>query len=108
MRGCEVAISVEGDGTAMPVYEYECQKCGTVFEVTQSFRDDPLTRCQDTSCRGKVKKLFSPPAIIFKGSGFHVTDYGRGNGKSSKPPKPEGDGSEPCKSCDGSSCSKED
>jgi len=57
----------------VPTYEYECQKCGHTFEVMQSFSDAPLTKC--TECRGKVKKLFSPPAIIFKGSGFHCNDY---------------------------------
>jgi putative FmdB family regulatory protein len=67
----------------MPIYEYECQKCKQVFEVTQSFRDEPLKTCTAENCNGKVKKLFSPPAIIFKGSGFHVNDYGRGNGRKS-------------------------
>ena len=65
----------------MPTYEYECLKCGTHFDVMQSFSDAPVTKC--TACRGKVRKVFSPPAIIFKGSGFHCTDY-KGNGA----PKP--------------------
>jgi len=65
----------------MPTYEYECVKCGHHFDVMQSFSDAPITRC--TECRGKVRRVFSPPAIIFKGSGFHCTDYKKGNG--SKP-----------------------
>lgn len=56
----------------MPIYEYECKKCGHTFEVRQSFSDDPITRCE--SCQGSVRKLFSPPAIIFKGSGWYCTD----------------------------------
>lgn len=57
----------------MPTYDYQCQKCGQTFEVRQAFSDAPMTKCE--SCSGKVKKLFSPPAIIFKGSGFHCNDY---------------------------------
>lgn len=57
----------------MPTYEYQCLKCGTVVEAHQSFSDAPFTQC--ASCRGKLRKLFSPPAIIFKGKGFHCTDY---------------------------------
>ena len=57
----------------MPTYEYQCHKCGHVFEVQQSFADEPISKC--VSCRGKVRKLFSAPAIIFKGKGFHCTDY---------------------------------
>ena len=91
----------------MPIYEYECKKCSHVFEVRQSFSDGPVTRCQADGCRGTVKKLFSPPAVIFKGSGFHVNDYGRGSGentgKSAREDgekKAEGSGSEACKSCE--------
>ncbi len=67
----------------MPIYEYECSKCGHHFEVRQSFNDKPIERCQQPGCNGKVHRVFSPPAIIFRGSGFHVTDYGR-NGPKSK------------------------
>lgn len=59
----------------MPIYEYRCESCGGVFEEHQSFRDKPLTECK--SCGGALKKIFSPAGIIFKGSGFHVTDYGK-------------------------------
>lgn len=66
----------------MPTYEYKCQKCGHVFEARQSFSEAPLTKCELETCNGKVKKLFSPPAIIFKGKGFYCTDN-----KSSGSPK---------------------
>jgi putative FmdB family regulatory protein len=58
----------------MPTYEYECQRCGHVFERFQSMKDEPLKRCPE--CRGKVKRLIGAGAgIIFKGSGFYETDY---------------------------------
>jgi putative FmdB family regulatory protein len=94
----------------MPIYEYQCEKCGNVFEVRQSFSDAPVVACQQTKCKGKVKKLFSPPAIIFKGKGFHVNDYGRGNGNG-KRPKEETESapkSEACATCDTASCPKKD
>jgi len=61
----------------MPIYEYKCKKCGHVFEVRQSFSDAPIQTCNKDGCNGQVRKLFSPPAIIFKGSGFYVTDNAR-------------------------------
>ena len=58
----------------MPTYEYECTKCGHVFERFQSMTDEPLKRCPE--CRCKVRRLFGTGAgIIFKGSGFYETDY---------------------------------
>jgi len=56
----------------MPVYEYECLSCGLHFENSQHFNDPLLQQCPE--CHGKVRRLFSPPAIVFKGSGFYVTD----------------------------------
>ena len=64
-------------GFAVPIYEYECRKCGYRFEVIQEFSDRPITRCQRDGCRGRVQKLMSPAAVIYKGSGFHTTDYCR-------------------------------
>lgn len=83
----------------MPVYEYRCNKCGHTFERQQSFGDPPVKTCALDDCSGKVQKIFSPPAIIFKGKGFHVTDYGRGNGGRSSAPKPCGEDKEACKTC---------
>lgn len=66
----------------MPTYEYACQKCGQNFDAFQSMRDEPFRQCPKQLCRlpkwgrGKVKRLLGTGAgIIFKGSGFYVTDY---------------------------------
>ena len=59
----------------MPLYEYQCDACGSRFEVIQKFSDPPVDAC--TSCGGSVKKLLSSPAIQFKGSGWYITDYAR-------------------------------
>jgi len=60
----------------MPTYEYECEKCGKVFEEFQSMLDEPLTRCKNNACKGKVHRLLSGGAgFLFKGSGFYITDY---------------------------------
>jgi putative FmdB family regulatory protein len=64
----------------MPVYEYECLKCGVHFEEIQKFSDAPVQ--MHDGCGGRVKRLLSAPAIQFKGSGWYVTDYARGNGGS--------------------------
>ena len=58
----------------MPTYEYECQKCGNRFELFQSIKDKPKRTCP--KCGGRVKRLLGTGAgIIFKGSGFYITDY---------------------------------
>jgi putative FmdB family regulatory protein len=59
----------------MPLYEYQCAKCGKVFEVRQKFSDEPLTVHED--CGGDVTKLLSAPAFQFKGSGWYITDYAK-------------------------------
>jgi putative FmdB family regulatory protein len=59
----------------MPLYEYECTKCGEKIEVIRLFSDPPLTVCPN--CGGKLTKLLSSPAFQFKGSGFYLTDYGK-------------------------------
>ena len=64
----------------MPTYEYVCRSCGHLFEIVQSMRDDTLTECPQ--CGGELRKVFAPPAISFKGSGFYATDHGK---KKSKP-----------------------
>lgn len=56
----------------MPLYEYECEKCGAIVELRQGFSDPPLEKCQ--KCSGPMRRLITPPAIIFKGSGWYVTD----------------------------------
>ena len=66
----------------MPLYEYECETCSHRFEVIQKFSDAPISVCP--KCGGPVQKLLSSPAIQFKGSGFYLTDYGRGTGSKSE------------------------
>ena len=56
----------------MPIYEYACTSCGERTEAKQSFADPPLEDC--AQCGGKLRKLFSPVGIVFKGSGFYSTD----------------------------------
>jgi putative FmdB family regulatory protein len=57
----------------MPIYEYECTKCGNIEEALQKFSDKPLTKCQ--LCKGKLTKLVSQSSFHLKGSGWYVTDY---------------------------------
>ena len=59
----------------MPTYEYRCRDCGHTFDVIQAMIDDPLTICP--VCGGELRKVFAPPAISFKGSGFYATDHGK-------------------------------
>lgn len=66
----------------MPTYQYECLKCNKTFEVFQSMKDNHLQSCPKDKCRmkrwgkGKVKRLLGAGAgLIFKGSGFYITDY---------------------------------
>lgn len=64
----------------MPIYEYQCQKCGQVTEQIQKMSDPPLKKCP--SCGGKVGKLMSMNTFHLKGSGWYVTDYSRKNSPS--------------------------
>ena len=59
----------------MPTYGYQCENCGKTFEVFQKVTDSAITKCSD--CGGKTNKIFYPVGIIFKGPGFHITDYCR-------------------------------
>ena len=56
----------------MPTYQYACTECGDQLEVVQRFSDDPLTTCGP--CGGRLRKVFSPVGIVFKGSGFYRND----------------------------------
>jgi putative FmdB family regulatory protein len=89
----------------MPIYEYKCEN-GHVFDVIQKMTDEPLHECQE--CGAPAARVLSAPAIHFKGSGFHNTDYGTrkggGNGGSSE----GGSDSSPAKSDSGKSESKPD
>ena len=70
----------------MPLYEYECDACGHKFEKIQKFSDPLEDTCP--KCGGHVHKLMSSPAIQFKGSGFYITDYPKGDKGSA--PKSDG------------------
>jgi putative FmdB family regulatory protein len=63
----------------MPIYEYQCQKCGEHIEKRQSISDEPLKVCE--SCGGELVKKISLSGFQFKGAGWYVTDYSGKNGK---------------------------
>ena len=64
----------------MPTYSYKCTECGHSYEVRQRFSDEPLTVCP--ACEGRVRRVISQVGIVFKGSGFYVTDNRNGKAKS--------------------------
>ena len=70
----------------MPLYEYECFVCRHRFERIQRFSDPPASKCP--ACGGAVRRLLGVPALQFKGSGFYITDYGKGSGGGTRPPSP--------------------
>jgi len=69
----------------MPVYDYKCKKCEKVYEVERKLKDVAMKYCP--SCGGELKKVYSAVGIVFKGSGFHVTDYRKEGKSEAKPPK---------------------
>jgi putative FmdB family regulatory protein len=80
----------------MPIYEYKCEN-GHVFETIQKMTDEPLRECEE--CGAPASRVLTPPAIHFKGSGFHNTDYGKrkggGNGGASEGSSDSGSSSKP-------------
>jgi len=60
----------------VPTYQYTCTECGEPVEAVQKFTDEPLTVC--SACGGRLRKVFSPVGIVFKGSGFYRTDSRKG------------------------------
>ena len=75
----------------MPIYEYACTSCGERTEAKQGFDDPPLETCPH--CGGKLRKLYSPVGIVFKGSGFYSTDQKKPKKAASADSKPSsGDG----------------
>jgi len=65
----------------MPLYEYQCKKCGHIFEKIVKFSDKPIKKCPE--CGGVVEQTISAPAVQFKGSGWYVTDYAKKSQSSS-------------------------
>lgn len=77
----------------MPVYEYQCTKCGQIVEAFQKISEAPLTTC--SQCSGELKKLISQSSFHLKGSGWYVTDYG-GAKSGTEAPKPSDTGAAAC------------
>ena len=67
----------------MPTYQYKCDACGVRFERFQHFSEEPLKLCPE--CDGPVHRVIQPVGVIFKGSGFYVTDNKKGSALVSKP-----------------------
>jgi putative FmdB family regulatory protein len=93
----------------MPIYEYQCAKCGT-FEATQRITDKPLGRCP--TCKGKVKKLISNTSFQLKGTGWYITDYARKDrekaaSKNENGSKPGSESKSESKQSDGSAASSD-
>jgi putative FmdB family regulatory protein len=65
----------------MPIYEYECEKCHSRFEVKRNFGEDGSAHCPQ--CSGKACRIFTSVPVIFKGSGFYVTDNRKSDSVSS-------------------------
>jgi putative FmdB family regulatory protein len=93
----------------MPLYEYQCDACGQRFELIQKFSDPAPDACRKCS-KGPVHRLASSPAIQFKGSGFYITDYAKGNSGAAAPgsTKSDGDGKSSDKSGSGDTATKSD
>ncbi len=64
----------------MPIYEYECTKCGKYYEIMQKITAKPLTECAE--CGGKMKKMISNTSFVLKGTGWYATDYAAGKSTS--------------------------
>jgi putative FmdB family regulatory protein len=84
----------------MPIYVYECQDCGEVFEVQQRIIEDALTDCRECEA-GSVKRVIQPTAVVFKGSGFYINDTASAKPSTESKPKTESK-PEPAKADSGS------
>ena len=97
----------------MPTYQYACTNCGEELEAVQKFSDEPLTECP--ACGGRLRKVFSPVGVVFKGSGFYKTDSrsatkkktsdtaGKGDDKAASAPSGDSSSASTTKSSDGTS-----
>jgi len=72
----------------MPTYDYRCVSCDTCFEVSRPLGETALVTCPE--CGSATKRVFSPVGVVFKGSGFHNTDYRARSGKDEPPPPGKG------------------
>ena len=71
----------------MPIYEYQCSKCGHQTEVWQKITDPPVTKCE--MCNGRMRKLISQSSFHLKGTGWYVTDYASKGRKDTSAPAPK-------------------
>ena len=69
----------------MPRYDYECESCGHLFELRQSFSSEPVATCPE--CNSGARRLIRSVPVVFKGSGFYVNDYGKGKSGGSSAPE---------------------
>ena len=77
----------------MPIYEYKCKACGHEFEIAQRITESSLTLCPEENCGGEVfRKISKNVGLLFKGSGFYITDYGKKNGTSAPAAHSNGNG----------------
>ncbi|MEE8373526.1 MAG: zinc ribbon domain-containing protein [Dehalococcoidia bacterium] len=67
----------------MPIYEYECAACNSIFERRQRFDEEPIAACPE--CEGRARRVIHSVPVLFKGSGFYCTDNGRGSKDDSGP-----------------------
>jgi putative FmdB family regulatory protein len=96
----------------VPTYQYTCTDCGEPVEAVQKFTDEPLTVC--AACGGRLRKVFSPVGIVFKGSGFYRTDSRNGSvsasdksdKKDKQPSESSAKSSEPASGANGSADKK--
>jgi putative FmdB family regulatory protein len=70
------------EGFFIATYDYKCKKCGKIFEVEHKMNDIAMKFCP--SCGGELKKVYNAVGVVFKGSGFHVTDYGKSGSSGTK------------------------
>ena len=94
---------LEEDDQRMPTYEYQCRTCGHHFERVQRFSDAPLTECPQ--CSGEVRRVIHPAGIVFKGSGWYITDSRKGGGDAKSESKGESKGETKSESKDSGSSS---
>ena len=80
----------------LPIYEYQCETCGTVTDIKHGFKETTCEACPQ--CGGALKRLFNPAGIVFKGSGFYVTDSRKGGDGSGEPAKTDSSKSDSGKS----------
>ena len=80
----------------MPTYEYKCKQCEHRFEVMQRITEDALTECPE--CNGEIRRVLFPAGVVFKGSGWYVTDYRNSGEKAKYEAESKGESAAPAKS----------